>query len=136
MFRRSVYPSPFDTDGNELKVISMRCAAAAQPKPRHGVTSVLAMLYLVLFACMAVGFYSASGTAVEVSQNEQEQAISMGDAESGMDFIRFQLAQISIPPNSTGPTLMNSIYTQLSANLNGTPNMLGNSVQLDAGVVT
>ncbi len=108
-----------------------------RPRPRrHGITSVLAMMYLVLFAFMAVGFYSASGTAVEVSQNEQEQSKSLGAAESGLDFVRFQLAGVIIPPNSTGATMMNTVYTQLAARLDGTANMKGNTVQLDGAVVT
>jgi len=103
---------------------------------RPGVTSVIAMMYLVLFASMAIGFYVSAGTAIEVSSNEQEQARSLGAAESGLEFIRFQLAQVSIPPNTTSTTMMNAVYTQLGTLLNGTPNMKGNTVQLDAGIVT
>src|SRR6476660_6024512 len=96
----------------------MRCPSITPRfSPRRAVTSVIAMMYLVLFACMAVGFYSASGTAVEVSQNEQEQVKALGAAESGMDFLRFQVGTVIIPPSSTGATMMNTVYTQLASQL-------------------
>ena len=41
-----------------------------------------------------------------------------------------------IPPNTTSTTMMNTVYTQLGALLNGTPNMKGKTVQLDGGVVS
>src|SRR5215212_9475827 len=95
----------------KMDVNSMRYTILTpQFLPRLGITCVLAMMYLVLFASMAVGFYSAAGTAVEVSSNEQEQVKTLGAAESGLEFIRFQLAQVSIPPNTTSTTMMNAVY--------------------------
>ena len=60
----------------------IRCA-------RSGMTAVLAMLYLTLMASLALGFYSATNTAVLVSDNEQKVERTRLAAESGLDFARF-----------------------------------------------
>src|SRR5438046_1159262 len=88
---------------------------------RCGVTSMLAMMYLVLFAVMAVGFYAATGTNAQVSHNEQRRYKSLGAAESGMDFMRYQLFQVSIPPSTLDINVLTEIYNDLAVQLNNTP---------------
>ena len=39
--------------------------------PRRGVASVLAMLYLVIFSTLALGFYSAVTTANQLAHNDE-----------------------------------------------------------------
>ena len=96
---------------------------SARPRRRRAVASMLAMLYLVLFAALAVGFYATTGTAGQVSVNEQRRYRALGSAESGMDFMRFQLFQTSVPPQTTNDQLLTQIYNDLAFQLNGTPNM-------------
>ena len=45
---------------------------------------MLAMMYLVLFAVLAVGFYASTGTNAQVSHNEKRRYLALGAAESGM----------------------------------------------------
>jgi len=104
-----------------------------RPRLRRGITSMLAMLYLVLFATLAVGFYASTGTSAEVSTNEQRRYRALGAAESGMDFMRYQLFQISIPPSTLDANLLTEIHKDLSAQLNGTANMGAKLVGIDAG---
>jgi hypothetical protein len=92
---------------------------------RRGVTSMLAMLYLTLIASLAVGFYASTNTGVQVSANEQRRYKSLGAAESGMDFIRYQLHQIAIPPQTLAANLITEIHKDLAFQINGTPNMKG-----------
>ena len=72
-------------------------------KQRHGVTALLAMIFLVLFATLAVGFYASTTQTTVIATNEKNGVISLTAAESGMDFIRYQLALIKVPP--TDPPL-------------------------------
>ena len=65
---------------------------------RFGFASVLAMLFLVLFATLAVGFCAATSLSAQVARNEQTLAISQVSAESGLQFMRYQLGIMTIPP--------------------------------------
>jgi hypothetical protein len=42
---------------------------------------MLAMLYLTLFAALAVGFYASTNTGAQVSMNEQRRCRAQGAAE-------------------------------------------------------
>src|SRR3954469_8466988 len=95
-------------------------SARLRSRPRRGITSMLAMLYLVLFATLAVGFYASTGTSAQVSTNEQRRYRALGAAESGMDFIRYQLYQTSVLPATPNDQVLNEIYKDLAAQLNGT----------------
>jgi len=104
---------------------------SARPGRRRAVTSMLAMLYLVLFAMLAVGFYASTNTAGQVSMNEQRRYRALGAAESGMDFARYQLFQVSIPPTTTADQVITQIYNDLAVQLNGTPNLGAKTVGID-----
>src|SRR5258705_3036905 len=94
---------------------------SARFRQRRAIASMLAMLYLVLFAMLAIGFYATTNTAGQVSVNEQRRYRALGSAESGMDFMRYQLFQIAIPPSTTPDQVLVEINKDLSAQLNGTP---------------
>ena len=101
---------------------------------RRGLSSVLAMLFLVLFSTLAVGFYSAASMSAQVSKNERALNLADSAADGGMQFIRYHLGQCSLPPNAPSPVLP-SIANQLGLQLNPTPNMQGHTVQDVNGVV-
>src|SRR5215207_3674533 len=65
---------------------------------RRGITSAIAMLFMVLIGMMALAFYSQVTTASRLSNNDQKGARALAAAESGMQFMRFQLARVDIPP--------------------------------------
>jgi hypothetical protein len=102
-------------------------------------TSVLAMLYLVLFGTLAVGFYSATTTQTQIASNDEHIARSFMAAESGMDFMRYQLGRVSIPPHTPNDQVIDELYVDLQAQLNGTGNLgsttiakNGNTIQIPA----
>lgn len=101
---------------------------------RHrGVVTVLAMMYIVLFALLAIGFYATSTTNAQVSTNEQRRYRALGAAESGMDFMRYQLFQTAVPPTTAENAILTEIYNDLAAQVNGTANMKNMIVGLNAG---
>src|SRR5688572_16542240 len=92
-------------------------------RTRRGVTAVLAMLYLTLMASLALGFYSASNTAVIVSTNEQRVERARMAAESGLEFARFHLGKVGIPPKASLSTHFAQMGDQMATRLNGSGNL-------------
>jgi hypothetical protein len=102
---------------------------------RRGMTSVLAMLYLVLFSTLAIGFYAATTTASHVTNNDERVARAFLATESGMDFMRYQLANVSVPPNTPPEQVIDQLYSDLQSDLNGTPNLAGFSIARDGNII-
>ena len=102
--------------------------SAARRRPaRRGFSSVLAMLFLVLFSTLAIGFYSTTTMSSQIARNQQSIALAQAGAEAGTQYIRYQFDQMTIPPNP--PNLLQSVATAL-AGLNGTSVMNGSSVTI------
>ena len=53
---------------------------------RHGVTALLAMIFLVLFATLAVGFYASTTQTTVIATNEKNGVISLTAAESAKGY--------------------------------------------------
>jgi hypothetical protein len=92
-------------------------------------------MFMGMFSALAVGFYAATTTAVQVASNDQQSAFAQTASESGMDFMRFQLAQVKIPPGTPANAIMSTLYAQLAANMNGTRNMGTDVVGLSGNVI-
>src|SRR5687767_10474297 len=98
---------------------------------RQGLTSLLAMLYLVLFAALAIGFYTTTTTAVTVVDNERRIAQAHVAAEGGMEFLRYQLSNVEIPPQPSPSQAWNELTTQVRDALVGTGNLGTKTVYID-----
>ena len=99
---------------------------------RRGVTSVLAMLYLVLFGTLAIGFYAAPTTQSQLVANDERTAGALFASESGMDFMRYQLARVSIPPGTPNDVVVQRLYDDLRTQLEDTGNLGSASIVLSA----
>ncbi len=86
------------------------------------------MLYLVLFATLAIGFYAATTMSVQVTRNERDGANAMLAADSGLSFMRYQLAQVSTPASTTGTAVIDDLLTDLKVQLESTTNLGSNTV--------
>jgi len=102
---------------------------------RHGITSILAMLYLVLFSTLAIGFYTATTMSGQIARNEKAFELSEAAADGGMQFMRYQLGQLTIAPTVPPSGLMDAVAQGLAQQLNGTANMNGHTVQNTNGVI-
>ena len=98
---------------------------------RQGLTSLLAMLYLVLFAALAIGFYTTTTTAVTVVDNERRISQAHVAAEGGMEFLRYQLSNVEIPPQPSPSQAWNELTTQVRDALVGTGNLGTKTVYID-----
>jgi hypothetical protein len=89
------------------------------------VSSVLAMLFLVLFSTLAVGFYAAVNTSVQIAHNETQGRRAFLAAESGMEFLRYQLSNIAIPQGTKPEDMWSVVCTQLKNQMDKTGNLNG-----------
>ena len=113
----------------------MKCVKGIRER-RAGITSVLAMLFLVLFTTMAVGFYAATNTQTQIVNNDERAARAQLAAESGMDFMRYQLGRVYIPPEPLPPDqVIVELHSDLKELLDGTTNMGGQSITLAGNTI-
>ena len=107
---------------------------APAPRRRRGVTAVMAMLFMILFSALAIGFFGAVTMSTQIAANEQRGSRAMLAAESGMQFMKYQLATLGIEPNTPPEQLFTKVYERLGVKLNNRPNMPagGQTVTLDA----
>ncbi len=102
---------------------------------RRAFASVLAMIYVVLFATLAVGFYAATALSTQVAKNERSSVTAQAAAESGMEFMRYQLGHLNIPGGTQNSDMLNAVYSSLGTELNGTPNLNNGSIALSNGTI-
>jgi hypothetical protein len=124
---------------------SLRTGPAIPPGPsrarrrpalrRRGIASMLAMLYLVLFSALALGYYSATTMSAQVSRNERAMSEAQHAAESGLQFMRYKLSQLSIPSNTKDADVPAQIYGDLVAILEKTNNLAGRSITASGSTV-
>jgi hypothetical protein len=77
------------------------------------VASVLAMLYLVIFSALAVGFYSAVTMSVQISHNDERSMMAQIAAESGLQFMRYHITKAKIPGNTPKNQLLQALASEL-----------------------
>ena len=95
---------------------------------RRGVASMLAMLYLVLFSVLAVGFYATTTVSSQLSRNEQRVVEAELAADVGLDFMRFALYQLIIPSSAPSANLLTLVHGDLVGLLEQTGNLGTNTV--------
>ena len=81
--------------------------------PRRGVASVLAMLYLVIFSTLALGFYSAVTTSAQLAHNDERAMMAQVSAESGLDYVRLRLSRVEFPGNTPKDQVLKEVYEDL-----------------------
>ena len=102
---------------------------------RRGATAIIAMLYLVLFSSLAVGFVAATNTAVQVAYNDDAAQRAILAAESGVEFVSFYLGRLNVDKKTAPEDMMDVVFNQLGIMLNGSPNLAGGSISLVNDVI-
>lgn len=102
---------------------------------RRGVAAVLAMLFLVLFSVLAVGFYSAVTMGAQLSRNDTRVVSAQLAAETGLQFLRYQLAQLAVPPGTTTSTMASEVYADLKSQLETTTNLGSRTVTMTGNTI-
>jgi len=113
----------------------LRGHVCAARKHCHGLASLMAMLFLVLFSTLAIGFYASSTMSAQVATNDKALSRADAAADGGMQFVRYQLGQITVPPTVQTSGIMDAVAQQLATQLNGSANMKGHSVANQNGTI-
>lgn len=100
---------------------------------RRGVAAVLAMLYLVLFAALALGFYAQVTASAQLAGNERRAQEAQVAAESGARFLQFHLNAVNIAGGLSSDQAFAQLYSQLRTRLEGTGNLGGRSLGYTPG---
>src|SRR5436190_4909834 len=114
----------------ECSMRKIKSPIAIRIPKRRGLTALIAMLYLGLIASLAVGFYASMNSASMVSANEQRTNMALTSCESGMDFMRFHLSQLTIPHGGTASQRMTALYNQLKSQLENTGNLGSKTISI------
>ena len=83
------------------------------------------MLYMVLFATLAVGFAEATSMNVQISRNQRNLEQARVSADAGMSFARYYLGTMTLPIGTSNANLLTNVAAQLGVQLNNTANMGG-----------
>lgn len=86
------------------------------------------MLYLVIFAALALGFVSSVQMASQISGNERRAAEAQVAAESGARFLQYHLNAVNIPGGLTNDQAFAQLHSQLKSRLEGTGNLGGKTI--------
>ena len=91
--------------------------------PRRGITSVLAMLYMIIFSALALGFYATIHVSSQVTSNDRRAAEAQAAADSGLQFVRYHLNKITIPSTVKYDAVFEELYMSLAGNIEGSTNL-------------
>ena len=99
-------------------------------------TSVLAMMYLLIFSTLALGFYSAVTMSSQVAGNERTTQAALVAAESGVQYLRYHLSAMDIRAGLSADQMFEEIYMQLAGRLDGTANLGGGMIGYDGSTIS
>lgn len=110
--------------------------AARGKAHRRGLVSILAILFLAIFAALGVAFVSTTSLNVAQASNARQANDARLAAESGLSFMSYNLPQCGVSGALRGQALLNSTATKLAATLNGTANLAGATVSYNNTTIT
>src|SRR5690242_18109036 len=120
-----------------------KCVSSAPPAvlrrrrvyPRRGVASVLAMLYLIIFATLALGFYTAVTTSAQLAHNDERALGAQIAAETGLQYLKYQLGQVRFPSNTPSDKIFQELFNDLQAQVLNAPNMGGRTIAMAGNTI-
>jgi hypothetical protein len=110
-------------------------AAASRMKPK-GLISVLAIMFLAIFATMSLVYMEAAGTNLTCADNQSHILQARLNAESGMAYLSYVLENLQLAGNPSGQALLDAAALGLEAQLNGSANLGGQNVAYDGTTIT
>ncbi|MCD6377590.1 MAG: hypothetical protein J7L99_01925, partial [Planctomycetes bacterium] len=103
---------------------------------RSGFAYVLALILLTLFTTLSLAFMSETNLNLQKSENTRLVLGAQLAAESGVNFMNYLLKNCRVRSNIRGQSLLDTVASELSSKLNGSPNVQGASVGYDNTVIT
>jgi hypothetical protein len=94
------------------------------------------MIFLILISCLAIGFFYQMATSMEVAGNERRISAAQLAAESGLQFVRYQLATVDIPAGTSDANMAPALLSDLQTKLEATVNLGAAHVTRSGNVIT
>lgn len=104
-------------------------------KARRGFAAVIAMIFLALFSVLALGIYATGTMSSQVTEADRRQLLAQSAAESGLDWVRYQLGRTTIPPGTTATAAIDQLWTDLQAQVAGTANLGTDTISRSGNVI-
>ena len=101
-----------------------------------GVASILAILFLAIFATMAVVYTEAASTNLTCADNQSHILQARLSAESGMAYLSSVMDNLQLAGSPSGQALLDAVAAALQAQLSGSANLGGQAVTYDGTTVT
>ena len=84
---------------------------------RRGITSLLALIFMIVFGALALGFYAQTNMAVQVTNNERRMKEARAAAEAGLQYIRYELSRVTLDPLLTDAQVFEEMHMDLKAHI-------------------
>lgn len=114
----------------------MTSAIKLRPNRSKGVVAIMAMLFLAIFAAMAIAFFDCTGTSLAQADNTCSALQARLTAESGMAFCVREITHNGVSGCLRGQPLLDAMAAQIKTDLNGTINLAGQTVGYDNTTIT
>ena len=94
------------------------------------------MIFMVVIGLMALGFYATMTTSTKLSENDQKGARALMAAESGIQFMRLNLANVQLPPLTTPDQVLAELFADLKVSTRVLGNLGTNTVGFANGTIS
>ena len=102
---------------------------------KRGVASLLAMLYLLIFSALALGFFTAVTTSSQLAHNDERALGAQVAAESGLQFLKYELGRVRFPSNTPSDKILQELFNDLQEQVLNSPNMGGRSIAMAGNTI-
>ncbi len=109
---------------------------AGKTMKQKGLVSVLAIMFLAIFATMSLVFMESASTNVTCADNQSKILQARLSAESGMAYLSNVLENLPLSGSPSGQALLDAAAAALQAQLNGSANIGGQNVAYDGTTIT
>jgi hypothetical protein len=92
---------------------------------RKGAILIVAMIFVLIFAALAVSMAAMSGTNVQIASNQHKADYALGSATSGLEVERYWLKTVMMPNTTPESKYLTTIYNIMQSNMdaNGISNI-------------
>jgi hypothetical protein len=92
---------------------------------RKGAVLIVAMIFVLIFAALAVSMAAMSGTNVQIASNQHKADYALGSATSGLEVERYWLKTVMMPNTTPESKYLSTIYNIMQSNMdaNGISNI-------------
>jgi len=107
-----------------------------QRAARRGIALLLTMIFLAIFACLAVAIVTAADANLTIARNRIESLQAAAFAETGVQMIRQGVGGVGVPATHSAADVHNAIVTQLQTFFTGSHMVNSADISAGAGGVT